>query len=95
MATYIILSRVHPDAFTFPKDFRQIADTVAEQIKKECPGVKWKDSYSTLGRFDIIDIVESDDPNQIEKATMIIRSYGKSQTETLTATPWKEFLKNL
>jgi uncharacterized protein with GYD domain len=95
MTTYIILSKVHPDAFTYPKDFKQIAATVAEQIKKECPGIKWKDSYSTLGRFDVVDIVESDDPKQIEKATMIIRGYGKSQTETLTATPWEEFLEKL
>jgi uncharacterized protein with GYD domain len=72
-----------------------MAETVAEKIKKECPGVIWKDSYAMLGRFDVIDIVESDDPKQIEKATMIIRGYGKSQTETLTAIPWEEFLANL
>ena len=38
------------------------------------------------------DIVEANDPKQIEKAAMIIRAYGHSTTETLVATPWKEFL---
>jgi len=28
----------------------------------------------------------------VEKAAMIIRAYGHAATETLVATPWKEFL---
>lgn len=95
MATYIILSRVSPTAFGDPKDFGLLAKNVSEHIKKECPGVTWKDSYATLGRFDVIDIVEADDPHQVAKAAMIIRAYGKSETETLSATPWKDFLKKL
>ncbi|HWP48402.1 MAG TPA: GYD domain-containing protein [Candidatus Limnocylindrales bacterium] len=95
MATYIILSRLSPEAFADPKDLKQLADTVAAKIKSECPGVVWKDSFATLGRFDVVDIVESDDPRQVEKAAMIIRAYGHSTTETLSATPWKEFLAML
>jgi uncharacterized protein with GYD domain len=95
MATYIILSRVSPQGFADPKDFKNLAATVAEKIKAECPGVRWKASYSTLGRYDVVDIVEGDDPKQVEKAAMIIRAYGNSTTETLVATPWKEFLKML
>jgi len=95
MATYIILSRVSPEAFADPKDFRQLAATVSAKIKSDCPGVIWKDSFATLGRFDVVDIVESDDPKQVEKAAMTIRAYGHSTTETLVATPWKEFLANL
>jgi len=68
---------------------------VSEKIKKECPGVTWKESFATFGRFDVVDIVESDDPRQVARAVMIIRAYGKSETETLPATPWKDFLENL
>jgi uncharacterized protein with GYD domain len=95
MATYVILSRISPLAFGDPKDFMKLAKTVAEKIKKECPAVNWKESYQTLGRFDVVDIVESDDPKQVARAAMIIRAYGKSETETLPATPWAEFLKSL
>lgn len=95
MATYIILSRISPQAFADPKEFKQLAATVSEKIKSECPGVRWKASYSTLGRFDVIDIVDTDDPKLIKKAAMIIRAYGHSTTETLVATPWKKFLKTL
>ncbi|MFH0914330.1 MAG: GYD domain-containing protein [Chloroflexota bacterium] len=52
-------------------------------------------SYVTLGRFDVVDIVECDDQSQVEKAAMLIRAYGHSTTETLVATPWKVFLEKL
>jgi uncharacterized protein with GYD domain len=95
MATYVILSRLSPEAFRDPKDFKKLAATVAQKIKSECPGVTWKDSYATMGRFDVVDVVESNDVKQIEKAAMIIRAYGHSTTETLPATPWKEFVDAL
>jgi uncharacterized protein with GYD domain len=95
MATYIILSRFSPEAFEDPKDFLKLAERVSSKIKKECPGIRWKDSYATLGRFDVLDIVETEDPKQIEKAAMIIRGFGHSTTETLVGTPWKNFLSGL
>ncbi len=95
MAYYVILSRLSPDAFENPKDFKKIADTVAAKIRKECKGVTWKQSFATLGRFDVVDIVESDDPTEVERAALIIRGYGHASTETLAATPWSDFLEEL
>ena len=95
MATFIILSRISPDAFDTPSDFKAIAAHVSDRIKSECQGVTIRESFATLGRFDFVDIVEADDPKQVEKASMIIRSMGHSVTETLVATPWIEFLQTL
>jgi uncharacterized protein with GYD domain len=95
MATFIILSRFSPDAFRDPKDLKKLADTVASKIKKECRGVTWKESYATMGQYDVVDIVESTDRSQVEKAALIIRAYGHSSTETLVGTPWNDFLKML
>ena len=95
MAMYIILSRFSPEAFRDPKEFRKLAEDVSSKIKSQCPGVRWKDSFATLGRFDVVDLVEADDPKQMEKAAMLIRAYGHSTTETLVATSWKEFLASL
>ncbi len=36
MATYVILSQLAPDAFDDPKQFKKIAKTVADRIRKEC-----------------------------------------------------------
>lgn len=95
MATYVILSRFSPDAFSDPREFKGLAAKVSEQIKKQCPNIKWKDSYAALGRFDVVDVVESDDPKEVERAAMLIRAHGHSTTETLFATPWKDFLEML
>jgi len=95
MATYIIISKISPEAFRDPKDFKKLAADVSSKIKSECPGVVWKESFATTGRFDVVDIVESDELKEVEKAAMIIRAYGHATTETLVATPWKEFLDML
>ncbi len=95
MATYIILSRFSPEAFSDPRDFKKLAAAVSKKIKKECPAVVWKESFATMGRFDVIDIVEAEDPVQIERAAMLIQAYGHSTTETLVATPWEDFLARL
>lgn len=95
MATYAILSRFSPNAFEDPKEFLKLAETVSKRIRKDCPAVVWKSSYSTMGRFDVLDIVECDEPDQIARAAMIIRGYGHSTTETLTCTPWDDFLDGL
>ena len=95
MNTYIILSRFSPEAFDNPKHFLELAEQVSKKIREECAGIRWKNSYATLGRFDVVDVVEASDVKDIEKAAMIIRAYGKSTTETLLATSWKEFLAAL
>lgn len=95
MNTYVILSRFSPEAFREPKDFKKLADAVSSTIKKECKGLTWKQSFATLGRFDVVDVVEANDAHEVEKAAMLIRAYGHSTTETLAATPWKDFLATL
>ena len=91
MATYIILCRVSPEAFTDVKGFKQLAKKVINLTGSKSK-IVWKNSFALMGHYDIIDIVESDNPEQVEKAAMIIRAYGHTTTETLVATPWKEFL---
>ena len=56
---------------------------VAERIKADCPGVVWKESFAALGRFDVVDVVESADAREVEKAAIVIRVCGHSTTETL------------
>ena len=95
MPTYILLSRISPQAFSDPFEFKKIAEKVAAKIKSQCPGIVWKESYSTMGRFDVIDIIEAENVEQVAKAAMIIRAYGHSTTETLPAIPWRDFLAGI
>jgi uncharacterized protein with GYD domain len=95
MGTWIILSTISPKAFEEPREFKKIAKEVAERLRTECPGVKWKSSYSTIGRFDAVDIVQADDATEIARACMIIRAHGHAATETLEAIPWDDFLESV
>ncbi len=95
MATYVILGKLSPESVRSPGEFRQLCETVAQRLKQECPNVRWKGSYALMGRFDILDIVEADSQADVEKAAMIIRAYGHARTETLPATPWKDFVARL
>ncbi len=95
MATYVIFTRLSGDSFQDGDQFRKLAERVKSRIKKECPKVEWKDSYALMGRYDVIDIVETSDPAEAERAALIIRSEANAGTETMHATPWKQFLGGL
>ena len=94
MATFVVLSRCSPEAFKDTADLQQAADTTCKMIN-EVPGVVCKEAYFTLGRFDSVLIIETDDPNKIDKVAVIMRIYGRGTTETLVATPFREFLANV
>lgn len=95
MSRYIILSKFVPGAYTEPSELKELAAAVSKRIEEYCPGVTWKDSYATSGAYDVVDIVEADDPAQVEKAAMLIQGHGKASTQTMTAAPWNQFLKDL
>lgn len=47
------------------------------------------------GQCDVVDVIETDDPRQAEKAAMLIRSHGHMNTEMMVATDWKDFMSAL
>jgi len=95
MPTYVLLSRIEPDLTGDAGSFRRIAETVRQTIRAECPEVTWKESFVTFGRFDVLDIFEA--PNEVEaqKVALIIRRHARTQTETMQAMRWQDFLDNL
>jgi uncharacterized protein with GYD domain len=81
------------DAVRDPAEFPKLAKLVEAKIKKDCPQVVWKESFALLGEYDLIDIIEAPNSEQVEKAALIIRGYGHATTQTMPATPWNSFLK--
>lgn len=92
MATFVILSSISPDAFRDPKDFPKLATSVASKIKSACPGIRWQASFALMGQYDVLDIVEADDPEEVARAAMIIRACGHSTTQIMPAMPWAGFV---
>jgi uncharacterized protein with GYD domain len=91
MATYVMLTRLSPEAVTKPERVVDLNKQVAERIKKECHGVKWIANYAVLGPTDYVDIFEAPDSEAATMVSLIVRSFGHATTETWIATPWERF----
>jgi len=52
MATFVMLTRVSSDAARSPQTLELLEKRVMEQIRTECPEVKWVHSYALLGPYD-------------------------------------------
>jgi uncharacterized protein with GYD domain len=93
MATYIMLTRLSPEAVSDPKYVEKLERKVADRIRKNCPEVKWIGSYSVLGPYDYVDIFDAPDGDAATKVALLVRSFGHGVTETWVATPWDRFVK--
>lgn len=95
MQTYIILTKFMPGAFEAPADFKKTSLDLAEKLRRECPNVRWQSSFATLGRYDVVDVVEAEDPADVHHAAVLINTEAHASTETMLATPWREYLDKL
>ena len=95
MHSYIILTKFGPGAFKTAAQFKQASAELTEKLKRECPGVRWKASYATLGQYDVMDVIEAEDPADVRRAALLIHTEGHATTETLMATLWREYLAKL
>lgn len=91
MATYVMLTRLSPEALKRPQSVVELNQQVEDRIKRECPGVKWLANYAVLGPADYIDIFEAPDSEVATKVSLLVRSFGHATTETWIATQWDRF----
>ncbi len=93
MATYIMLTRLSPDAVSAPRFVERLEHRVTEGIRKNCPQAKWIGSYSVLGPYDYVDIFEAPDADTATRVALLVRSFGHATTETWVATPWDRYVE--
>ncbi|MBI2528355.1 MAG: GYD domain-containing protein [Candidatus Rokubacteria bacterium] len=91
MATYVMLTRLNPEAVKVPQDLKRLERAVADHVRRDCPQVRWISSYALLGPYDYLDLFEAPDEETAARVLVIARSYGHAQTETWTAVPWDRF----
>jgi uncharacterized protein with GYD domain len=92
MTTYVMLTRLSPEALNRPGVVEDLNKQVENRIRKECPHVKWLGNYAVLGACDYLDIFEAPDAESATKVALLVRSFGHATTETWVATPWDRFL---
>jgi len=91
MATYVMLTKLSPEALRRPGAVSELNKRVEDRIKKECPGVKWLANYAVLGPCDYLDIFDAPDSETATKVALLVRSFGHATTETWVATQWDRF----
>jgi uncharacterized protein with GYD domain len=91
MSTYVMLTRLTPEAAKTPGELKRLERQVADHVRKECPQLEWVANYATLGPYDYLRYLRGPDETVAAKVVMIVRSYGHGQTETWTAMPWDRF----
>ena len=91
MATYVMLTRVSPEAAADPGQLVALGDIVAERLQVACPEVRWLASYAVLGPYDYVDVFAAPDAEAAARAALIVRAVGRATTEVWVAVPWDRF----
>jgi uncharacterized protein with GYD domain len=93
MKTFILLTKLAPEASKQMKDRAKLGRYWLEQVKEKCPEVKFIQHYALLGAYDFLDIYEAPDEETAAKVSMISLSNGAFEAQSLTAIPYKRFLE--
>lgn len=91
MATYVMLTKLSPEALMSPESVIELEREAESRIRSECPGVKWIANYAVLGPCDYLDIYDAPDVETATKVALLVRSFGHATTETWLATEWDRF----
>ncbi len=83
MATFIALANFTDKGLAGIKDTTKRADAVKEMASKF--GVRMKDIYWTLGKYDIVILCEAPDDASITAFGLAVASAGNVRMQTLTA----------
>ena len=90
MQTFVMLTRLAPDAVKSPKALEDLEHKVVEAVKAKCPKVKWKDSYAVMGPFDYIASRLRTLPPAAQ-VSALTRAFGHAHTEIWSGMEWARF----
>ena len=88
MASYILLATYTEQGLKTVKDTVKRASTVKELAKKA--GIDMKDTYWTLGQFDVVAVFEAPNDEAMTAFALSIARQGNIKTQTLRAFSDKE-----
>lgn len=91
MSTFIMLTRLSPDAVRSPSSYDLLERRAAAAVEAECPQVEWLHSYATLGPYDYVDVFRAPDSETAMKVAALVRLAGHAHTEVWAATTWEQF----
>ena len=94
MPTFIMLTRLNPDAVRSPRGLEQLERDAMKRVREECPDVEWLSSYAVLGPCDYLDVFLANDIETAARVSTLVRTFGHANTEIWTATEWDRFQRS-
>jgi uncharacterized protein with GYD domain len=91
MMTFVMLTRLSPEALLSPGALEELEKKVMNHVLKECPKIEWVGNYAILGPCDYLDIFSAPDLETAMRVATIVRTYGHATTEIWTAVEWKKY----
>jgi uncharacterized protein with GYD domain len=91
MGTYLMLTRVDPEALRSPQSLEGLEKRAMEAIAAQCPEVKWIASYAVFGPYDYVDVFEAPANESAAKVSTLIRTSGRAHCEVWPAFEWARF----
>jgi uncharacterized protein with GYD domain len=91
MQTFVLLTRLSPEALRSPAAMEEFEKRAAEHIKQECPEVTWLHNYVLMGPYDYLDIFTAPGFDSALKVSALIRTFGRAHSELWGATEWQSF----
>jgi hypothetical protein len=91
MQTFIMITRISPDALSSPSSLEELERQAMKHIRSQCPDVEWLHNFAILGPCDYVDIFRAPDIDTAMKVSTIIRTFAHAGTEIWPATEWERF----
>ena len=91
MQTFILMTKLAPEAGSQVKDRAQQGQAWMNQVRECCPEVKFVAHYALLGSFDFLSVYQAPNPEVAAKVSMISLANGAFMSESLLAIPYKRF----
>jgi uncharacterized protein with GYD domain len=92
MPTYILMTRLGPDAMKDPRGRRAVGREWIKKVKELTSGVRFVAHYAILGPYDFMDIYEAPDDEMAIKVSLLSRSEGAITAESWQALPYDQYL---
>jgi len=95
MNTYFLATKLSVSGTHDVASIRENGRRWLDAVKKNCPGVVWKEHYALFGQYDFISVFQAPDLETAAKVSVISMSMGAMKAESWPAIPYNDFISML